>query len=605
MHHWKNWSPREDLDSLGQWEGLFGVGFRGLLLFAYNIVGDRAPLPADELFEHRGALYGFVGVELGDYALVCRPISPRWGHRGDADRRIPQRCPQCRLPLPAGRLTPLSVCCRHQRFDAFLSRSGRARRGRLAAQKLPLGTSSHRFKNRCYPLVNSWIVENSPDTMLRRRPNAVGHRMTHGRKRTRTVITCNSWEVRQMARLGFMMVAFSLLAQTAMGVEDVSVTSPDGRIALVVSVDQQGRLTYQLSRGDVAIVEPSPLGLTADAVHLGRGVSLGQPERTSADETYSTRGVHPEARNHYNGAKIPVTHTKSKTKYTLEVRVFNDGAGFRYLLPGEHELSGEDTAFQLPGGATIWGQTNTKSYEGLYEKYAIAELKADTYFGPPVVAKLTDGTYAAVSETALFNYSGMSLRAVGDGSRRLAAAFEDDKKWTPTGEVVSPWRVVFVSSDLDGLVNSDIITNLNEPPLAELTNADWIRPGRGFWHWWSEPRRSRGARFEDHPAWIDYASQFNFEYYLVDVGWERRWRQPGKDKWELLHELTDYAAKKNVKIWVWRHWKPQGREFHPLPGLDNAEFRRDYFRRVKQAGGRWRQDRFHGFRVEGPHRLLY
>src|SRR3989304_3992630 len=32
--YWKNWSPREDLKSLGQWEQLFGEGFRGLFLFA-------------------------------------------------------------------------------------------------------------------------------------------------------------------------------------------------------------------------------------------------------------------------------------------------------------------------------------------------------------------------------------------------------------------------------------------------------------------------------------------------------------------------------------------------------------------------------------------
>jgi hypothetical protein len=48
------------------------------LVFAYNIVGDRAPLPKERLFEHRGALYAFLGVPLGDYASHCRRISIRW-----------------------------------------------------------------------------------------------------------------------------------------------------------------------------------------------------------------------------------------------------------------------------------------------------------------------------------------------------------------------------------------------------------------------------------------------------------------------------------------------------------------------------------------------
>lgn len=76
--YWKNWSTRDDLVSLSQWERLFGPGFCALFVFAYNIVGNRAPLPPEQLFEHRGGLYGFVAVRLTDYAAGCRPLSPRW-----------------------------------------------------------------------------------------------------------------------------------------------------------------------------------------------------------------------------------------------------------------------------------------------------------------------------------------------------------------------------------------------------------------------------------------------------------------------------------------------------------------------------------------------
>ena len=76
--YWKNWSTRDDLRSLAQWETLFGASFRGLFVFAYDVLGDRAPLPAEELFEFRGSLYGFIAVPLADYAGHARPISPRW-----------------------------------------------------------------------------------------------------------------------------------------------------------------------------------------------------------------------------------------------------------------------------------------------------------------------------------------------------------------------------------------------------------------------------------------------------------------------------------------------------------------------------------------------
>lgn len=77
-HYWKNWSTRDDLQSLSQWERLFGGQFGGLFVFAYNIVGDRAPLPPEDLFRFRGGLYGFVGIRLREYAVHARPISPRW-----------------------------------------------------------------------------------------------------------------------------------------------------------------------------------------------------------------------------------------------------------------------------------------------------------------------------------------------------------------------------------------------------------------------------------------------------------------------------------------------------------------------------------------------
>lgn len=77
-HYWKNWSTRDDLDSLARWESLFGATFRGLFVFAYVLLSDRSPLPQEQLFEHRGALYGFVAVTLADYAARCHLISPRW-----------------------------------------------------------------------------------------------------------------------------------------------------------------------------------------------------------------------------------------------------------------------------------------------------------------------------------------------------------------------------------------------------------------------------------------------------------------------------------------------------------------------------------------------
>lgn len=76
--YWKNWSTSDDVRSLTAWQRLFGPAFCSLFVFAYDIVGDRAPLAQDQLFEHRGRLYGFLGVKLDEYAARARRISAAW-----------------------------------------------------------------------------------------------------------------------------------------------------------------------------------------------------------------------------------------------------------------------------------------------------------------------------------------------------------------------------------------------------------------------------------------------------------------------------------------------------------------------------------------------
>lgn len=76
--YWRNWSTQDDLKSLRRWESTFGAGFQSLFVFAYNIVGDKSPLPEDQLFVYRDLLYGFVGIRLTDYLKSFRLISPAW-----------------------------------------------------------------------------------------------------------------------------------------------------------------------------------------------------------------------------------------------------------------------------------------------------------------------------------------------------------------------------------------------------------------------------------------------------------------------------------------------------------------------------------------------
>jgi hypothetical protein len=77
--YWKNWAPREDLESLARWEDYFGNGFRALLVFAYWILGDRSPVAAEEEFPFEGKRFAFLAVPLESYCRWARRLSARWG----------------------------------------------------------------------------------------------------------------------------------------------------------------------------------------------------------------------------------------------------------------------------------------------------------------------------------------------------------------------------------------------------------------------------------------------------------------------------------------------------------------------------------------------
>ena len=77
--YWVNWSTSDDLHSLAGWEQIFGAQFRALLVFAYQICGDRSPVPSEQLFTFRGRAYAFVAMRLEQYTSWSRQISPKWG----------------------------------------------------------------------------------------------------------------------------------------------------------------------------------------------------------------------------------------------------------------------------------------------------------------------------------------------------------------------------------------------------------------------------------------------------------------------------------------------------------------------------------------------
>lgn len=75
---WNNWTPQADLAQISRWEELFGEGFRGLLVFAYE-TDEPARFPElSPFFEFRERYYAFYGVWMEDYRERTRRRSVSW-----------------------------------------------------------------------------------------------------------------------------------------------------------------------------------------------------------------------------------------------------------------------------------------------------------------------------------------------------------------------------------------------------------------------------------------------------------------------------------------------------------------------------------------------
>jgi len=378
--------------------------------------------------------------------------------------------------------------------------------------------------------------------------------------------------------------------------QPVRLASPAQIVTAQLETDANGRLHWSLQRRGAKLIEPSPLGITVGDVDLGAGVRLGEPSLRLVLESYPWRGGKRMATNHCQAVHLPVRHHASGTDWVLEARLFDDGFAYRYRVPGtgSRPVTREASSWTLPDGAQAWYQTDTRNYEGVYERRAPADIPVrvttdrgtrPVFLGPPVTVELPGAGFLLITEANLFGYSGMTLRPTG--TLRLEAAFEDDPQgFTIAGEIVSPWRVTLAVDDLNALVNSDLVPNLCEPPDPKLfpagMNTDWIRPGRALITWCVFG--NDGAQWHLQKWFVDQCAALDCEYLLVDAGWRTErwgWLANGGDVWARLKELCAYAAERRVGIVVW-HSFPEGRD--DGPGLTRPEARRELFGRCRDAG---------------------
>jgi alpha-glucosidase len=358
----------------------------------------------------------------------------------------------------------------------------------------------------------------------------------------------------------------------------VRVSSPDGRNEVTLEI-REGRLTYGLTRDSRPLVLPSGLGFQLrGASALRDGLRITDSTRQSHDEWWTQPwGEVARVRDHYNELAVAVAETgASGRRFTLRVRAFDDGIGFRYELPeqpglGAFAIDDELTEFNLADNSRAWWiPSNWARMDRSEMLYSSGPVSVMDSVQTPLTLELQDGrTFMVIHEANLVDYARMFLRKERTETRLLRAALApmaDGVKVRGRTPFETPWRTIQVADRVTDLSPSLLGLKLNPP--SRIANTSWIRPMKYVGIWWgmhintmtwgSGPRH--GATTENTKRYIDFAAANGFGGVLVEgwnVGWDGDWIQnrnafsftrsyPDYD----LPALAEYARQKGVGIIV-------------------------------------------------------
>ncbi|WP_114226745.1 MULTISPECIES: glycoside hydrolase family 97 protein [Sphingomonas] len=316
-----------------------------------------------------------------------------------------------------------------------------------------------------------------------------------------------------------------------------SATSPDGQLKVALTLNGEGRIGYQVTRGTQPVITESHLGfLFADAPQMLRNFGFVSAEKGSKDETWQQPwGEWRSVRDHHN--ELTATfQEKDKLKRILRVRfrLFNDAVALRYEFPQQPNLktaniTEELTQFHLAEDGDAWWAPAFESNreEQLYNHTAIDGIgQAQTPF--TMVTK--SGLHLAIHEAALVNYSGMNIgRVQGLELKAMLTPSSSGPAVVRDLPFETPWRVILITPDAPSLyaANAEFL-NLNES--NKLGDVSWVKPRKYMGIWWGmhldEQSWATGPKHGATTAYakkmIDFAAANGFTGLLVE-GWNKGW----------------------------------------------------------------------------------
>lgn len=323
-----------------------------------------------------------------------------------------------------------------------------------------------------------------------------------------------------------------------------SLLSPDGKTAVNL-VTTNGNIRYDLKREGVTWVNQSNIGVTAGGKSYYSADAVKSFTTELLPVRYDLLGNFSLVERACN--RTVLTLDQSGYVYQLELRLFNDGFAFRYLLPStgkSRQVSADSSTFVLRSDIdACWYGVNSACYEADVTKHGTAS-SGDAITPPMIVELKNNAGYLSVLEAATTEtYPGFCLQNKGNGS--FGIRFNGGIS-SQTGDITSGWKVVNFADDLNGIVTNLNVYALQDAPDKTLYgDLSWLPVGHSTWSWGSE--NNQGAVNEANMArYIKAAADLGFPYNIIDDGW------PAWENYEeKLEHLGAYGESMGVKQVLW------------------------------------------------------
>ena len=224
----------------------------------------------------------------------------------------------------------------------------------------------------------------------------------------------------------FLLLSVSFITAIA-NAQTISVKSPDNNI--VVTITNNDNLSYSVTFHDRIIINPSPLGFEfKDEPAMAANFDILDQSVKNFNETWIpvVKSKHYEIVNNYNELQLTLKE-KSVPMRQMEfcVRVFNDGAAFRYKLLrsakiGDRQITKELTTFNIPGDPKAWvveyGGYSTSNESEFFE-HPLSYLNEKTIAGMPFLMDYGNNCWVAITEAKIDNYAAFYIGTNGIGNQ--------------------------------------------------------------------------------------------------------------------------------------------------------------------------------------------